>query len=96
MEASGYDNHLELTRDFFHAAPEAYIEKLQEVDNRYQTVMVVGHNPGISDLLQQLTDENEVLTTGNIALVNFEIASWADLDDDSSGRLIELWRPKEL
>lgn len=96
IATSGYENHLELTRDFFHAAPEAYIEKLREVDNHYQTVMVVGHNPGVSDLLQLLTDDYEVLTTGNIAHINFEIANWADLDDDSSGRLIDLWRPKEL
>lgn len=94
--ACGYEQAIELTGDLYHAPSETYFEILKEVKDHYQIVMVVGHNPGISDFLDELTDSYEQMTTGNIAHVELDIASWDNLEDGTIGRLCNLWRPKEL
>jgi phosphohistidine phosphatase len=61
-----------------------------------QTVMVVGHNPGLEDLLARLTGEEEDLPTAALAHVVLPIARWRDLTRDTRGTLVELYRPKDL
>jgi phosphohistidine phosphatase len=58
--------------------------------------MIVGHNPGMEELLDVLTRESAYLTTANIARVVLPIQSWRELDEDTEGVLADLWRPKEL
>lgn len=50
-----YDNEIAVTRDFYLADPEDYLEVLADVDDAYSRVMVVGHNPGMEELVADLT-----------------------------------------
>ncbi|HEX6383989.1 MAG TPA: histidine phosphatase family protein [Anaerolineae bacterium] len=94
--ASDYDGEIKYTRRFYHADPETYLEVLQTVPNKYERVMIVGHNPGMEELVEQLTGQAERLTTANIAHVELPVSSWKELMDETEGELIDLWRPKEL
>jgi phosphohistidine phosphatase len=58
--------------------------------------MVVGHNPGLEDLIEMLTEEWERMPTAALAQVELTLESWQELSDESSGRLVNCWRPKEL
>jgi phosphohistidine phosphatase len=42
------------------------------------------------------TDDDEWLPTAALAQVELEIDDWSELDATSLGRLINLWRPREL
>jgi phosphohistidine phosphatase len=57
--------------------------------------MVVGHNPGLEQLVSILSGESLHFPTAAIACFTFEISSWRDLKK-SEGKLISLWRPKEV
>jgi phosphohistidine phosphatase SixA len=57
---------------------------------------MVGHNPGLSDLLAELTGRYENLTTANIAYLRLPIQHWADVDEALRGQLVQIWRPREL
>ncbi len=94
--SADYDNEIQITRQLYHAGPEEYIEVLQQVDDTYRRVMVVGHNPGMEDLVEELGGQYHRMPTA--ALVQFElpIDSWADLDEGTTGRLVNIWRPKEI
>lgn len=94
--ASGYEHEIKYTRRLYHAAPEQYIEILQEAGGDYERVMVVGHNPGIEYLVDLLTDVDERMPTAALAQVELPIAQWTDLDDEVVGKLVNVWRPKEL
>jgi hypothetical protein len=50
----------------------------------------------LEDLLGDLTGEEQHLPTGALAKVELEIDRWRDLEADARGKLIHLWRPKEL
>jgi phosphohistidine phosphatase len=96
VKSSGYDGEVELTSSFFHASPPAYIAALQRVSDDFHRVMVVGHNPGLEELVETLTGKAVVMTTGAFAHVSLPIDSWSELERDTEGNLIGLWSPKEM
>ena len=66
------------------------------------TVMVVGHNPGLQELVLELAavgDDLERLRakfpTGGLATVELEIETWRELEP-GSGRLVALVAPRDL
>ncbi len=93
---SNYEQDIQWTRDFYHAEPETYIETLHDLDDKYGRVMVVGHNPGMAELVDLLTDESVHFTTANIAHISLPIDNWADCTEEMQGTLLNLWRPKEI
>ena len=58
--------------------------------------MIVGHNPGLEELVTQLTGEQQDLPTAALAQIGLPIDRWRDLKMSTRGRLLDLWRPKEL
>lgn len=94
--ASDYEGEVIYEADFYLAAPETYIERLQSVTDDVQIVMVVGHNPGMEELVDLMADEREPFTTANIAQIELPISSWTELSLESEGKLANLWRPKEV
>lgn len=95
-EAGGYDGEIIVRRDLYAHHPEAYISVLNEVDDRYQRVMIVGHNPGLEELVELLTGDWERLPTAALALIELPIQYWSDLDEDVEGELLFVWRPGEI
>jgi phosphohistidine phosphatase len=95
-EEAGYEGEIILSRDLYATGPDAFIEALAGLEDAYQRVMVVGHNPGLEELLEALTGEYQPLTTAALAQVRLEIDRWNELTDDVEGKLINVWVPKEL
>lgn len=95
-QACDFAGELRTTRDFYLAGPPAYIETLNGLSDGYERVMIVGHNPGMEELLSLLTDQDRPLTTANVAVVELPITSWGELSIFSDGRLQHHWRPKDL
>lgn len=95
-ENSGYEGEIQLERSFYMGYPEAYLEVLCQLPDEVGTVMVVGHNPGLEELLEELVMEPERLPTAAMARIDLPIQSWQELDDEVVGELVKLWRPREL
>lgn len=95
-DTSRYEGALELTPELYGAEPEVYISLLGRLDDDYHNVMVVGHNPGLEQLLHTLTGTEESLPTAALAKIELEIDAWSALDRSRRGSLVQLWRPKEL
>ena len=86
----------DVTPEFFHAGLAAYIAILRDVSDDYQRIMVVGHNPGLEELVTELTGLAEIMPTVAVAHISLPIEQWKDLANSVKGELINLWRPKEL
>jgi phosphohistidine phosphatase len=81
----------------YHASAAEVLEALlSDVQRDVATVMVVGHNPGLEELIAQLTGEREVLPTAALAQIELQVERWSDLRPSTPGILVGLWRPKEL
>jgi phosphohistidine phosphatase len=94
--ACGYESEIQRTRHFYHAWPDAYIDQLHKVQDACQRVMVVGHNPGIEELVEELTGEWVRMPTAALAQVSLNIDHWSDLTLENMQPLVHVWRPKEL
>lgn len=53
------------------------LETVRSFDDRHRTVVLVGHNPGLSEFLRYLTEDNYAdLPTATAAVVNLPIRVW--------------------
>ena len=92
----GYEKEINFTRDLYHAAPEDYLAALGELSIDPDIVMVVGHNPGLEYLLEDLTGETRRLPTAALVQIALEIDHWHNLSEETEGEMINLWRPREI
>jgi phosphohistidine phosphatase len=95
-EASGYDGRPVLTDRLYHADVEDCLAVLHSLAGAAERVMIVGHNPGLSELVEDLCEAGEVLPTAALAHIALPIQAWSELDEHTPGRLLSLWRPREL
>ena len=81
----------------YHASAAEILAVLRSVvQHNAATVMIDGHNPGLEELIAQLTGEREHFPTAALAQIALPIERWSDFDAATRGTLIGLWRPKEL
>ncbi len=52
---------------------------IQELDDKLKRVMLVGHNPGLTELANRLSSEIGDMPTCAIAELRFETKSWAEV-----------------
>lgn len=93
-----------IERGLYHAAPCDMRDRLNALPRSARTVMLVGHQPGLSGLARKLADgqENrrcrrayEHFPTAAAAVLELDIDDWADLTF-ASARFIDFAKPREL
>jgi phosphohistidine phosphatase len=94
-EESGYAGEVQIVPELYAAGPEAYLEALHTLDDENSRVMVVGHNPGLEELVETLTGETVTLPTAALAQVALPIQRWQELNDETQGELVKVWTPRE-
>lgn len=66
--------------DLYLASPASIIDVLEREGKNYNDVMVVGHNPGLTELSNSLCNTRiDNIPTCGVFAVDIEISSWADL-----------------
>lgn len=96
-QAANYSGRIVVDPRLYHADPEDILTVLQTIsDPNARTVMIVGHNPGLENLIEQLTGESQPMPTAALAHLVLPLKSWRDLDASTRATLIDVWRPKEL
>ena len=73
------------------ASPQKYLAAIGRHGTQQKTIMVVGHNPGIEHLIEELTGQEEIMPTAAVAIISIE-PTWQDL---SHGQLLDVIRPKD-
>lgn len=95
-KASGYTHELVVEPSLYHASPADVIAVLNGVaDDAGRSVMIVGHNPGLEDLVEQLTGEDHPLPTAALVQLAVPIDSWSELDTSADATLVDAWQPKD-
>jgi phosphohistidine phosphatase len=95
-EAARYAGDVLVDPRLYLACPADILSLLPTVRENAETVMIVGHNPGLEQLVEQLTGEREDLPTAALAQIELPIDQWQDLDLSTRGTLVGLWRPGDL
>ena len=91
----GYDRSKIVTdENMYFSGTGSMLEMLENVDDRYDSVMIVGHNPAMTTLMNMLSGSSvDNMPTCAVALIDFPIMSWSDLHS-ADGQLLTYDFPK--
>jgi phosphohistidine phosphatase len=95
LESSGRSPEVRYDERIYEAGPLRLLEVISQVEEQLQVVLLVGHNPGLEELLELLTGQRERLPTAALAKITIETDEWTKVGD-KKGRLDWLAKPKEL
>ncbi len=95
-EASGFSGRVEMLDELYLAPAALYVAAARRLGGAAQRLLVVGHNPGLEALLDVLSGTSETLPTSALAVCELPIRTWSELSGETSGKLIALWKPKEI
>ncbi len=96
VEAGGLSCAPQLLDELYLAAADTYVAVLRQQPAAYERILVVGHNPGLEELVVMLTGTSLTLPTGALVQVEFDIDSWSDTPDNGRGKLVAHWEPRAL
>lgn len=82
--AKNFDFKHEITfiEEFYHGNHNSIINNLQKLPSNTNTVLVVGHNPTLEELVSSLTSDGSLnlrMPTATLVLVNMYIENWQSL-----------------
>lgn len=77
------------------AGPRAFLQVLSQTEHDRDQILLVGHNPGLEELLFKLTRQARSMPTGALAKVAFGIEKWSEIEE-AKGNLEWLVKPKDL
>lgn len=78
----------------YDAADDDLLAIIAQLDDDYDFIGLVGHNPAIAQVLFDLSGQTQDVPPGAVALIEFETDSWAAVRVNS-GKLVYYDSPKE-
>lgn len=96
LEAGGIETELRYEERIYEADVPTLLEIIRQTEETCGEIMLVGHNPGLEDLLGFLTGENRHMTTATLARIILDSERWSDAGTRSSGRLELFVKAREL
>jgi phosphohistidine phosphatase len=104
-QASGISPNLRWDRRIYLASSATLLDLLREQEGDPSAILMVGHNPGLEDLIFDLVPDDgssplrdiveEKFPTAAFAVLEMDIDDWADLTEGRA-RLTHLVRPRDL
>jgi len=91
-----FEENIQYCRTLYHGSSYNYYEKLASLENDLKIAMVVGHNPGLEELLLDLASVDEWMPTAALAQIELKINSWQELKIGFPGKLVGFWFPRGL
>lgn len=88
--------NIKINQELYHADGESIRDQICELPDRFDSVMIVGHNPSLTDLVNLfLKSPIDNLPTSGVASFSFDTDSWEKVRDSVPGKNFILF-PKEL
>ena len=95
-KASGYERDITFNRSLYAAGPQAYIDALLDLSDDNVRVLIVGHNPGLEELVEVLTGEMHLMPTCSLAYLKLRVDKWSAIGNKIKGQVAEIWRLRDL
>ena len=80
----------------YHSSSISILSLIKNYSNEYSSVMLIAHNPGLTHLINQITNISlDNLPTTGLAEIHFSCNKWNEISSKNSN-LIDLKFPKQL
>jgi phosphohistidine phosphatase len=63
-------------KNLYEASAEDLVDFIQSISNQYNSILIVGHNPGLSGLASYLCGDLFLLNTCQLIEIDLEIVDW--------------------
>lgn len=93
-EAAGLAAEIVHKDRIYEASPHTLQYIAASIDDRFDSAMIVGHNPGMEGFVRLLTGKLEPMPTAALAVIDLDISDWAQIND-VPGMLRRIIRPKD-
>jgi phosphohistidine phosphatase len=94
VQAADVATEIKFKEKIYEASPQTLLQIAQSLDDRLNSVMIVGHNPGMEGFVRLMTGRLETMPTAALAVIELDIAGWEQAGP-GTGRLKKLIRPKD-
>lgn len=95
-EAAGYRGAVVVEPSLYHAKPDEVLTVLNGVSGTVRAVLIVGHNPGLEDLIAQLTGDPIDLPTASLVHLAVPVEAWSRVDRSAGASVVGVFRPADL
>ena len=95
LEAAGLSAPVRFDERIYEATAARLVGVVSQAEEGAGEILLVGHNPGMEELLELLTGEARRMPTAALARIHFDIDEWAKLRE-RAGRLEWHVKAKEL
>lgn len=76
-------SHIGENKHIYEANTHQLLKAINKLPDEYSFVALVGHNPGISQILYELTGEARDMPTCAVALIGFDFDEWEMIHTDT-------------
>ena len=96
LVADQFENppHVQTTRSLYMPCVDDIVEAVSVAHG--PTILVVCHNPGISEAATVLGGSPVSMSPASLAVIDFGVAAWSDLLVDASGDHHAIWHVRDL
>ncbi|MCS7018606.1 MAG: histidine phosphatase family protein [Cytophagales bacterium] len=81
---------IQLNDELYNATPRVLLQVISQIDDAYEKVMLVGHNPAISYMAEWLTNSHDINRMANcgMAYLQLDLTNWAAAKQNC-GKLVQ-------
>lgn len=91
-----WDGPIVWEKQLYLASPETIVDALSGLASDWRSALVVGHNPGLSQLVSYLTEQEVEMPTAALAILSSDQADWPTALHKRPWRQLAFWKPKEI
>jgi len=96
IAASGYRGETRLTGELYMTSGQSLRDVIAGLPDAAARVLLVGHNPGLEELLESLLGVYTPLSTAALAHVELDTEHWSQVAGQPAASLVKVWQPQEL
>ncbi len=95
IQVAQLDLSPQFDESLYGASSDQLLALMRLIPDRSSCVLLVGHNPGFEELVEQLTGAYRQMPTAAVACIEFQVDHWEEIQDNT-GKLAWLMTPKQL
>ena len=96
LRAARLQSELRYDERIYEASPSRLMEVISQIDEKLSSVLLVGHNPGMEELLNLLTASSEHMATATLAKIRLDGADKWTRIAAGKGNVDLIIRPREI
>lgn len=93
-EAGAFEVMIVTDERIYEASPNNLHQIVSEITDQNNSVVLVGHNPGIEGFVRFLTGKVEPMPTAALAVIDLAVEHWSEVGE-GCGTVVKIHRPKQ-